>query len=155
MFARTFVLAAAFAAVAAGSAPAFAAGPSDSDQLVAIDKRMQRAFVDRDVATLEKIITEDYVLVLPNGAERMRPEILADVASPDLRFEINESSAWEVRVHGDTGIVVALLHQKGTNKGQAFDHMVKFSDTYIRDHGVWRNVHAHASRIADPPKPGT
>jgi ketosteroid isomerase-like protein len=55
-------------------------------------------------------------------------------------------------VHGDTGIVVALLHQKGVNKGQPFDYLVKFSDTYIREHGVWRNVHAHASHLPDPPK---
>ncbi len=80
---------------------------------------MQRAFVDRDVATLEKILTDDYVLVLPSGTERTRAPILADVASPDIVFEINESSGWEVRVHGDTAIVVALLHQKGTSHGQA------------------------------------
>jgi len=54
-----------------------------------------------------------------------------------------------VRVHGDTAIVVATLHQKGVDHGQPFDSHVKFSDTYIRDHGRWRNVHAHASRAVD------
>jgi ketosteroid isomerase-like protein len=153
MFARMLSLGATLVAAAAVTAPAF--GAHDAEDLVSIDKRMQRAFVDRDVATLEKILTEDYVLVLPSGTERTRAPILADVASPDIVFEINESSGWEVRVHGDTGIVVALLHQKGTSHGQAFDHVVKFSDTYVREHGVWRNVHAHASRITEPPKPAT
>lgn len=151
MFAKTLLGVATLAAVAS-TAPAHAAKRNDVDDLIAIDKRMQRAFIDRDVATLEKIMTEDYVLVLPNGTERLRAPILADVASPDLVFEINESSEWEVRVHGDTAVLVALLHQKGTNHGKPFDYVVKFSDTYAREHGAWRNVHAHSSRLADPPK---
>lgn len=153
MLTRTLIIAATLASVAGITARPLRAADHNVDDLIATDKRMQRAFIDHDVATLEKILTEDYVLVLNNGTERLRPSILADVASPDLVFEINESSNWEVRVHGDTAILVALLHQKGTNKGKPFDWVVKFSDTYVREHGTWRNVHAHASRMPDPAKP--
>lgn len=122
---------------------------ADVEQLIATDKRMQHAFVDRDLATLRQIFTDDYVLVLWNGSERTKAEILADVASPEIRWEVNESSGWRVRVHGDTAIVVATLHQRGVDHGRPFDSNVKFSDTYVREHGVWRNVHAHASRAVD------
>jgi len=149
MFTRTLLATAAFAVMAGVVAPTLHAATRDVDDLIATDVRMQRAFIDRDVKTLEKIMTEDYVLVLGSGAERTRAPILADVASPDLVFEVNESSNWEVRVHGDTAIVVALLHQKGTNAGKPFDWVVKFSDTYVREHGQWRNVHAHATRMPD------
>lgn len=121
----------------------------DVAQLIATDKRMQRAFVDRDVAALEKIFTDDYVLVVSSGQERTKAQILADVASPETRWEVNETSGWKVRVHGDMAIVVATLHQKGVDHGEAFDSNVKFSDTYIRDAGAWRNVHAHASRAVN------
>jgi len=154
MLTRSLTAAAAVAVLSVVCAPAIHAKSSDVDKLIAIDKRMQRAFIDHDVKTLEKILTEDYVLVLGNGAERTRAPILKDVASPDLVFEINESSGWEVRVHGDTAIVVALLHQKGTNAGKPFDWVVKFSDTYVREHGEWRNVHAHATRMPDVKPPG-
>jgi hypothetical protein len=46
-------------------------------------------------------------------------------------------------------IVVATLHQKGISHGKPFDSNVKFSDTYIRENGKWRNIHAHASRAVD------
>jgi ketosteroid isomerase-like protein len=143
MLARIFTLAAAVAA----AAPAPGAGNGDVDQLISTDQRMQRAFVERDVATLDKIITDDYLLVASSGAERRKPAILAEVASPDVVYEINESSDWAVRVHGDTAIVVALLHQKGTDHGEPFDYSVRFSDTYVRENGAWRNVHAHATRV--------
>jgi ketosteroid isomerase-like protein len=134
---------------AAGCAAAATAAPGDTEQLIATDKRMQRAFVDRDIATLNQIFTDDYVLVVSNGGERTKPMILAEVASPDIRWDINETSGWNVKVHGDMAIVVATLHQKGVDHGTPFDSNVKFSDTYIREHGKWRNIHAHASRAVD------
>jgi ketosteroid isomerase-like protein len=145
------MLASAALAAAVNPAPATA---SDIDQLIATDKRMQRAFVDRDLAALHEILTDDYVLVLWNGVERTKKMVLDEVASPGQRWEINESSGWVVRVHGDTAIVVATLHQKGIDHGQHFDSNVKFSDTYIRVNGAWRNVHAHASKAVDVPMSG-
>ena len=133
----------------AASAPAVHAAPGDVEQLIATDQRMQRAFVDRDIAALNEIFADDYVLVVSSGSERTKAMILAQVASPDVRWEINETSGWAVRVHGDMAIVVATLHQKGTDHGESFDSNVKFSDTYIREHGKWRNIHAHASRAID------
>jgi ketosteroid isomerase-like protein len=66
-----------------------------------------------------------------------------------VRWEINRSSGWAVRVRGDCAIVVATLHQKGIDHGKPFDSNVKYSDTWIRDHGRWRNLHAHASLAVD------
>jgi ketosteroid isomerase-like protein len=146
MIDRTLIVAAMLiAALVAGNSPA--AASDDVADLIATDKRMQRAFVDRDVATLDRIITDDYVLIASSGAERRKPAILAEVASPDVVHEINESSGWAVHVHGDTAIVVALLHQKGVDHGEPFDYSVRFSDTYVRENGAWRNVHAHATRV--------
>ena len=138
-------------ALLGAATPVFAASgtASDVDQLIATDKRMQHAFVDKNVAALREIFTDDYVIVLSNGAERTKAMILADVASPETRWEINETSGWEVKVHGDMAIVVATLHQKGVDHGTPFDSNVKFSDTYIRDGGKWRNIHAHASKAVD------
>ena len=143
--------------IAGGGVSEFAlaetAAANDVDQLIATDKRMQRAFVDRDVAALEQIFTDDYVLVVASGNERTKTEVISEVKSPDVRWEINETSGWKVRVHGDTGIVVATLHQKGVYHGKPFHNRVKFSDTYIRDNGSWRNVHAHASKGVDVVEP--
>jgi ketosteroid isomerase-like protein len=147
MLVRIPLVAATLIATLATSENSRAAASGDIDALIATDKRMQRAFVERDVATLDRIITDDYLLVASNGAERRKPAILAEVTSPDVIYEINESSEWAVRVHGDTAIVVALLHQKGVDHGQPFDYSVKFSDTYVRENGAWRNMHAHATRV--------
>ncbi|WP_395683281.1 nuclear transport factor 2 family protein [Dokdonella sp.] len=139
-------LTAAVAGTAGAPAPV---ASNDRADLIAADQRMQRAFVERDIATLRDILTDDYVLVVSSGDERTKAMVLAELASPEVHWEVNQSSGWVVRVHGDTAIVVATLHQKGVDHGKPFDSNVKFSDTWIRDHGKWRNVHAHASRAVD------
>jgi len=149
MYARIMIASLALLSVAAAQETTASATANEAEQLIATDKRMQRAFVDRDVAVLKEIFTDDYILVVSNGDERTKAMILAEVESPDVRWEVNESSGWAVRVHGNMAIVVATLHQKGVDHGEAFDSNVKFSDTYIRENGKWRNVHAHASRAVD------
>jgi ketosteroid isomerase-like protein len=147
--ARTAVLAAlTLAATAAeiGSSHAAPGDAADVQALIDTDKRQQHAYVARDWKALDEIFTDDYVLVLWNGTQRTKAEILKSAALPDSQWDINETSNWQVRIHGDLGIVVAELHQKGTSEGKPFDSVVKFSDTYVRENGQWRNVHAHASK---------
>jgi len=115
-------------------------------ELIAVDKRMQRAFVDKDVAAIDDILTDDYVLVLSDGSERTKADVLNELRSANTHWDVNETSGWEVKIHGDVAIVVAMLHQKGVDDGKLFDSDVRFSDTYIREKGFWRNIHAHASR---------
>ena len=66
-------------------------------ELIAVDKRMQRAFVDKDVAVIDSILTDDYVLVLSDGSERTKTDILNELRSTNAHWEINETSGWEVR----------------------------------------------------------
>ena len=35
--------------------------------------------------------------------------------------------------------------------GQTFDSEVTFANTWIREYGSWRNMHAHASLAVDVP----
>ncbi|RYD15160.1 MAG: nuclear transport factor 2 family protein [Lysobacteraceae bacterium] len=149
-------LAAAIAIMLAGvTASSAVAIGDDGARVIEIDRRMQRAFVDRDLATLRGILTDDYVLVASTGEERTRDTVIAEVASPDVRWEVNEARGATVRVHGDTAVLVANLRQKGIDHGKPFDRSVKFSTTWIRVGHVWRNVHAHASREVElqPPPP--
>jgi len=132
-------------ASADGVVPSASGVDRDVADLIAADQRMQHAFVARDLTALREIFTDDYVLVVSSGEERSKTMVLAEVESPQVSWEINRSSGWAVRVHGDCAIVVSTLHQKGVDNGKPFDSNVKYSDTWIRDHGRWRNVHAHAS----------
>jgi len=135
-------------ALALGSMSGNAAEYTDvAQQLISVDQTMQKAFLTNDVATLDAIFTDDYVLINSKGVEQSKADVLREAGDPETHWDINESSGWHVRVHGAVAIVVAVLHQKGVDHGHPFDSRVRFSDTYILERGRWRNMHAHASRL--------
>src|SRR5438270_1511509 len=83
----------------------------DIAQLIALDRAMQRAVVDRDAKTFAGFFTEDYVLVSASGKLYKKADVVAEITSPEVHYDVNESSDVSVRVQGDTGLVIASLHQ--------------------------------------------
>jgi len=127
-----------------------AANDSESE-LIARDKAMQRAVIERDATAFADCLTDDYTLVGSKGLIYNKADCVAEVASPDVRYDINESSDWHVRVQGDVAVVIAILHQKGVSHGKPFHDRLRYTDTWVREKGSWRNVAAHVSRLPDSP----
>ncbi len=127
------------------SAPFIVVADDDIALLAALDRAMQKTFIDKDVETFKRLVAEDYTLVLSSGAMLDRSAVLADF-TPGVHYEINASEIVSIRTFGDTAIVIADLHQKGTDHGKAFEHRVRYTDTWHRENGQWRNVAAHVSR---------
>jgi ketosteroid isomerase-like protein len=134
----------------AGTTCRAASRENDIAQLIALDRAMQRAVVDRDAKTFAGFFTDDYVLVSSSGRLYKKAEVVAEITSPDVHYEINESSDVSVRVQGDTGLVIASLHQKGIDHGKPFDYHLRYTDTWVRQGGAWRNISAHASMVRAP-----
>lgn len=120
---------------------------AESQQLVALDKAMQRAVVDRDPAAFASFLTEDYVLVDSKGGMHGKAEVVAEITAKELKVELNESSDVSVRIHGDTAVVIAVLQQRGHDHGKPYDVPVRFTDTWIRKDGKWLCLSGHASRL--------
>ena len=147
-----------FAALAAGAilaATGSARSPErDAAEVAALDTAYQAAVEQNDATTMDRILAEDFVLVLGTGSVHDKAELLAEARSKaitwDLQREIDGSQ--KVRVWGDTAVVTAKLRVKGTRDGKAFDRTLWFSDTYVRTASGWRYVFGQAS-IALPPAP--
>ena len=120
---------------------------AETKELVLLDEAMQRAVVDRDAAAFGRFLTEDYVLVDSKGALHGKAEVVAGITSNETKVEVNESSEAQVRVQGDTAVLIAVLHQRGLDHGVPYDVPVRFTDTWIRRGGKWLCMSGHATRL--------
>lgn len=130
------------------AAIAFAADPGDDARAVAaLDTEYQAAVERNDAATMDRILADDFTLVLGQGKAYSKAELLADTRSGATTYEIQaeEAGTQRVRVSGDTAVVTALLRLKGVRNGQAFDRLLWFSDTYVRTLSGWRYFFGQAS----------
>src|SRR5881396_1864229 len=127
--------------------PSSRAGSSANDEkaVAALDTDYQAAVKANDVATMDRILAEDFVLVTGLGKTYTKADLLEQARNRRVVYEHQEDSAQKVRVWDDTAVVTALLRVKGTEDAKPFDYQLWFSDTYVRTPTGWRYVFGQAS----------
>jgi ketosteroid isomerase-like protein len=135
-------------------ASAVTAADAGRAAVAALDTEYQAAVFRNDAATMDRILADDFVLVLGNGTIHDKAELLADARARSITWEQQKEvdDSQTVRVWGDTAVVTAKLWIKGTQAGKAFDRKLWFSDTYVRTKDGWKYVFGQAS-LPLPPTP--
>ena len=110
-----------------------------------LDTQYQLAVERNDAATMDRILADDFVLVTGKGKVFTKAHLLEEARSGRIQYELQRDSEQTVRVWGDTAVITALLHAKGTEAGEPFDYKVWFSDTYVRNGDGWKYVLGQAS----------
>jgi ketosteroid isomerase-like protein len=67
--------------------------------------------------------------------------------SGKLKFESYSASKFDVRVFGDTAVVIAVGNSKGSWNGETFEIKDRFTDVFTRRDGQWRLVSSHSSSL--------
>ncbi|MGH7024945.1 MAG: nuclear transport factor 2 family protein [Caulobacteraceae bacterium] len=126
------------------TAPAAAAGPdrraADERAVVAGERAWGQAYVTGDVATIRRLLTDDFQGVDPHGAMYDKASVLRDVREGP-RYASDEVGPVSVRFYGNTAIAQAREREVGPPPArQAGEHV--FTDTWVKLGGRWRIVAA-------------
>jgi len=117
----------------------------DRRAIAALDTEYQAAVKRNDVAAMDRILADDFVLVTGRGKAYTKADLLEEARGGRMVYERQEDTQQTVRLWGDTAVITALLWEKGTNAGKPFDYKVWFSDTYVRTPKGWRYVFGQSS----------
>jgi len=110
-----------------------------------LDTEYQAAVKANDVATMDRILADDFILVVGSGKVYTKADLLKEARRKNVVYEHQSDSEQTVRVWGDTSVVTAKLWEKGSEDGKPFDKTLWFSDTYVRTSKGWRYVFGQAS----------
>ena len=125
---------------------AFAQNPEES-KLLSLEKMWNQAQMQHDSGALKSMIGDHFVNTEWDGAVSYRDAFLAEIADP--KFDPSTMSVQDMKVefYGDTAIVVGTYHAKGKNNGKPYEHIGRFTDTWIRQNSAWKCVASHSSLI--------
>ena len=119
----------------------------DAQTVAALDTMYQKAVKANDIAIMDRILADDFVLVTDRGASLTKADLIKEAREKRTIYEHQEEEEGtkKVRVWRDTAVVTALLRIKGTRDQNPFDYKVWFSQTYVRTATGWRYVFGQAS----------
>jgi ketosteroid isomerase-like protein len=122
--------------------------PAEIEKIVAdLDTEYQAAVERNDADTMDRILADDFVLVVGNGNVYTKPDLLKQARDKSIVYEQQKEidNSQKVRVWGNTAVVTAKLWIKGTRDGKAFERKLWFSDTYVKTKKGWQYVFGQAS----------
>ena len=148
---KLLVVAATVIVLASGVTRLSASSDDDKKAVAALDTQYQAAVEKNDAATMDRILADDFILVVGSGKTFSKADLLKEARRGRIGYEHQSDSEQTVRVWGDTAVVTAKLWEKGQEDGKPFDKTLWFSDTYVRTPAGWRYVFGQAS-LALPAK---
>ena len=117
----------------------------DAQMVGALDTVYRAAIKANDIAIMDQILADDFVLVNDQGASLTKANLINEAREKRTIYDEEgvEEGTQNVRVWRDTAVVTELLRIKGTEDQPPFK--VWFSETYVRTPTGWRCVFGQAS----------
>jgi ketosteroid isomerase-like protein len=116
-------------------------------QLIALERLWNEAQVQRDASALANMIGDKFVNTEWDGEISERGKFLADIADPHFQAISMNIQDVKVRFYQSTAIVTGIYHAKGSYQSKAYDHVGRFTDTWVHQDGKWECVASHTSLL--------
>jgi len=118
------------------------------EELLKLEKAFGEAIVKNDVEGVERIVTDDWIIIDPNGEIVDRARFFEVIKSGALTHDIMESEDLRVRAYGDSAVVTAITSTKGKFMGQEFSTRERATDVFIKRDRRWQCVLTHLTKFA-------
>ncbi len=138
-----------YALLLAASSIGVAAQQADprEGKLLVLERLWNEAQVNRDSAALDALVSSRFVNTEWDGEMSDKQRFLADIKDP--RFKPTLATIQDVKMNffGDTAVITGTYHTQGTYQGKPYDHVGRFTDTWVLDLGKWQCVASHTSLV--------
>ena len=110
-------------------------------ELHGLSERWFPAWLEKDAATVERLMADDYLYIAPGGLTLGRQAILSIVRSPSYRLDHGRRTEVVVRALGQGAAVVRHRYQgAGSFEGTAFTDDQRCVMVWEKHAGEWRLV---------------
>ncbi len=118
---------------------------STSAKIIALENRWNASYKQRDVSTMNSLLSADFVITIEDGSTFSKSGYIAHCGDKNTQVDISEFSDLKVRVHGNTAIVTGGYHEKGISSGMPYEYRDRTTDVWMMIDGRWQVVASHYS----------
>jgi hypothetical protein len=82
-------------------------------QLINLERELQSAYVRHDPGILERVLADDYLMANSRGSSSTKRQQIEALKSDDSVYEYSEPYDLDIRLFGDTAVIVGRTREKG------------------------------------------
>lgn len=116
-------------------------------KLIVLERMWNEAQVNRDAPVLDALVSSRFVNTEWDGEVSDKQRFLADIKDPRFKPSLANIQDIKMNFFGDTAVITGTYHTQGTFQGKPYDHVGRFTDTWIFDTGKWQCVASHTSLL--------
>jgi ketosteroid isomerase-like protein len=116
-------------------------------RLLVLERLWNEAQVNRDASALNALVGSRFINTEWNGEVSDKQHFLADIKDPVFKPSSLTIQDVKMNFFGDTAVVTGTYHSQGTYQGKPYDHLGRFTDTWVLENGTWQCVASHTSLI--------
>lgn len=103
-------------------------------------REYDRAQINGDRAALNRLVSDDYLIMRGDGTLGDKKVLLDVVAGKGVKNDPYSVEKPFQRIYGDTVILGGWVHLTGTDQGKPYVQNARFADTWTRRNGQWQVV---------------
>jgi Domain of unknown function (DUF4440) len=115
------------------------ADPRES-KILMLERVWNEAQVNRHSSALNALVSERFVNTEYDGELSDKTRFLADIRDPQFKPSAGRIDDVKINFFGETAIVTGVYHTKSTYQEKPYDHVGRFTDTWVFDRGKWQCV---------------
>jgi ketosteroid isomerase-like protein len=128
-------------------------GKHARQQIVALEEQWRTATIAGDAATMDKLLSEDYVGISWTGQVNTKAMQLDRVRTRTVQVSRMDLSDIKVKILGPVAVVTCRAEVDSTNDGNETSGEFRYTRVYQRlPSGVWKITNFEATRIPSGPR---
>jgi ketosteroid isomerase-like protein len=120
---------------------------ADEIQIRQLERAWNQAEAKQEVKEVSSLVADSLAYTDYDGSFMNKAEYLKWVAAPQQKADHLYDEGLSVQVYGDAAVVTGIYRESGTNKGKPYVIRSRYTDTWIKQGGVWRCVASHSTLI--------
>ena len=120
---------------------------SQPAKLLVMEHLWNEAQVNHDARALDGMIGASFINTEYDGEVSDKAKFLADIKDPHFNLTSLTIQDLKVSMYADSAVVAGAYRTKGTYEGKAYEHVGRFTDTWVYAEGRWQCVASHTSLV--------
>src|SRR5215467_225170 len=118
-------------------APQSSLSQGDEERILGLENVWNQAQLSHDANAMGSFLHPDFVFTDYDGTVMSKTQFLASIGDMSNTLSLEVSDDMKLHRFGDTVVVTGGTHEKGKQKGRAYEHYGRFTDTWVRHNGGW------------------